>query len=108
MTWFLAHLLAWWTAVVLHTKRLAAWVGLRLIAWATPPEASAAVVVDPVETAVRSAFGQCGLPMEQFGPRFDLSRTGKLYEVLHYSGLTLGVDHELRTVGDVIAFYREP
>lgn len=85
-------------------RRFALWLGTRLVAWATPPEVKEP---DPVEDAVRAAFMQCGLPADQFGPAFDLSRTGKLYDVLHYAGLHLGVDHELRTVGDVIAFYKE-
>ncbi len=85
----------------LQLRRCALWWAAQLIAWATPPP-----IEDPIITAVRDACVACGLSREQFKLSFDLSRTGKIYEVIHYTGLTLGIDHELRTVGDVIAFYK--
>ncbi len=54
--------------------------------------------------AVKVAHVECGLSAEAFGPDFDLSRTGKLYEVLHHASIRLGIDHSLRTVGDLVHF----
>ncbi len=85
-------------------RRLALWLGTWLVTWATPPDPAA----DPIDDAVRAAFARCGLPTEQYGPGFDLARTGKLYEVLHYAGIYAKIDHELRTVGDVVRFFKTP
>lgn len=87
-----------------QTQRFALWLGAILVAWATPPPPTP--LTDPVEDAVRLAYIRVGLPTEQFGPTFDLAGTGKIYDVLHYAGLTLGADHGLRTVGDLVQFYK--
>ncbi len=85
-------------------RRFALWLGMRLVAYATPVDPT----VDPINEAVRESFVHCGLPREQYAPSFDLSRTGKLYEILHYASLRSGIDHELRTVGDVVKFFKVP
>ena len=94
---YLTAVREWWRGLVLR-------VGTWLVAWATPVDPA----VDPIDDAVRHAFARCGLPAEQYRPGFDLSRTGKLYEVLHYASVYANIDHELRTVGDVVRFFKTP
>jgi hypothetical protein len=57
-----------------------------------------------IAAAVLKGFVDVGLPLAEFGPEFDLVRTGKLYAVLHHTCHELGKDHGLRTVADLQAF----
>ena len=77
--------------------------------WRSKQAQATASVTSPqaIEDAVRAAFSGLGLPSEQFGPGFDLAATGKVYELLHHAATTLDKDHELRTVGDVVAWLNE-
>jgi hypothetical protein len=54
-----------------------------------------------VVEAVREAFTRCGLPAEEFSDDFNLTRTGKLHELLHHTGDLLGDGNQLHTIGDV-------
>lgn len=56
---------------------------------------------------VRLACRDVGLNHEDITTEFDLRATGKLYDVLHHASETLGKDHELRTVGDVVSWLTE-
>jgi hypothetical protein len=84
-----------------YIRRWLRWLGALLTAWGTPAQAPEDTTA--IEAAVCEAFVSVGLPREQFGPTFDLLRTGKMHEVIHHAGVTLGIDHGLRTVGDVVA-----
>lgn len=67
-----------------------------------PPKTS-----EKVEEAVRLAHEKVGLPSESFDPNFELAKTGKLYDVLHYASEYLEVNHRMRTSGDVSRFLSE-
>jgi hypothetical protein len=71
----------------------------------TPPPASPRI--DPIVIALQDAFAECGLPVHEFNQYFDLARTGKLNDVLHHASLKLGIEHPMRTVGDVAAYLRQ-
>lgn len=53
----------------------------------------------PVLGEVKAAFGDCGLPLDQFSPDFDLLHSGKLHEVLVHASRRLG--NPLVTVDDL-------
>ena len=56
-----------------------------------------------IKEAMRVACAECGLPVDVAeNPYFDLSKTGKLNDVLHHASHHLGVDHPLVTVADVM------
>jgi hypothetical protein len=95
-----------------YIKAWARWLGQLLLRWTDP------VVVDtpvPVNAqmlrnvfiaplhgdAVYEAYLACGLPADRYADTFDLSQTGKLYEILHRASQRVGVDHGIRTVGDI-------
>ena len=62
---------------------------------------------DKIVSAVHRAYAQVGLPLSYFTLDYDISNTGKTFEVLHHAAQSLGLDHELRTVGDIIAWLEE-
>jgi hypothetical protein len=57
-----------------------------------------------IEAAVHEAYDYIGLPAEAYAPDFDLQSqgAGKVQAVLYHAGVTLGIDHHLKTVGDII------
>jgi len=55
-----------------------------------------------VTAAVKEAFQIVGLNTEAFDYRYDLQATGKTQEILNHASQILGVDHGLRTVGDIV------
>lgn len=57
---------------------------------------------EKVEAAVHAAYTLCGQPEHLYAMSFDLSRTGKLFEVLHHAAIALDVDHHVNTVGDLV------
>lgn len=57
--------------------------------------------------AVRTAFLTVGLPAEQFGPEFNLMKSGKLAEVLIQSAELLDSDHQFETVRDVLELFEK-
>lgn len=81
-------------------RPLAHRLGQTLIRWGTPPPA------DPVEVAIHEAYLYVGLPDDAYTPSTNLVPTGKLYAILHHAALTLGIDHQLSTVDDLIAWLR--
>ena len=54
-------------------------------------------IEDEIATALRRAFLQAGVALEQFAP--DAALGGKRYEVLHHAAIALG--NPLRTVADI-------
>lgn len=64
-------------------------------------------VADPEREAVLDACAAVGLPMAQVNDDTDLIAAGKLVDVLHHAAAALGVEHGLRTVGDVVAFLKD-
>ena len=64
---------------------------------------AAAARESAAEAAVRQACGDVGLNRAAFCRGYDLSSTGKIYDVLHHASRALGIDHGVRSVGDVIA-----
>ncbi len=62
--------------------------------------------LDPVEDAVKQAFADVGLPLEQYGTTYDLVHAGKLTDVYHTAARKLNIDPELNTVGDVIKWLK--
>lgn len=107
------------------------WLGALLTAWGTPslsfgtdpngaavqqllqpspfdPDALRAVFApkpcddSAVVSAVCAAFTGEGLPIERFGPTFDLAQTGKIYDVLYHALRYSGALRHVRTVGDVV------
>lgn len=113
-------------SVVTHLRRLAHWLSVRLEQFAAPRLAVPLVPWSPmdeaqlerlrgvflapapdarraeVEAVVHAAYLRCGQPDHLWSMDYDLSRTGKLFEVLHYAAMTLDVDHRVRTVGDLV------
>lgn len=102
-----------------HLRRFSRWLGLRLVAWSEPRRTFKAAPYVPahpsvallfakpvtdtaVAAAVRAAYADRGLPIDQFTPDFDLANAGKLYEVLHAAAERLALDHRTRTVGDIM------
>ena len=57
---------------------------------------------EAAEAAVRAACFTCGLNPDEYGPAYDLLHTGKLMEVVHTAARSLGIDHNLRSVEDVV------
>lgn len=105
-----------------YVRQWLRWLGYVLVSWGTESVDIVPVAVLSDEdaeglrktfvaapssssTAVQAAFTHCGLPLEQFKHDFNLVPSGKIYEIIHYASETLNVDHRLRTVGDVIAFF---
>lgn len=60
--------------------------------------------VDPlrVASAVRHAYNVCGQSPDQWGLETDIRKTGKLFEILHYACIELGLDRQVQTVGDLV------
>lgn len=110
-------------------QQLSLWLGRVLVGWGTPSIAFSTVPFVPLspydaeflrsvfivppkstadaEEAVRKAQERVGLPSEVYDPDFDLSRTGKLYEVIHFASEILSIDHSLRTSRDVVRLLTE-
>lgn len=57
-----------------------------------------------VVEAVKRAFAPCGLNVDAFDMDFDVVKTGKLHQLLHYASQNLGIDHNLHTVRDIVHF----
>jgi hypothetical protein len=96
------------TALVLQWRRFCRWLGAILLAWGgDDPDAVPEDdwVIDPaIRRAVHRSFSVIGLPVAQFADDFDLEDAGEVQAVLHYAARFLGIDHGLRTVGDVVVF----
>lgn len=60
-----------------------------------------------VTDAIRDACKQSGLPMHQINDQFDLAKAGKLNDVIVHMSKSLGTQHPLRTVGDVVRLFEE-
>lgn len=76
-----------------------------VIAWLA--EAPPPIPPAEIRIAVLRACADEGLNIDRLSDDSDLVSTGKLYAVLHHAAIRLGKDHELRTVGDVIAWLAE-
>ena len=81
-------------------KSTARSLGVRLLAYSADPP-------PPSRVAVLDACALVGLNVDDCTEDYDLSRTGKLYEVLIHASRALGKDSELCTVADVIAWLDE-
>lgn len=89
-------------------RKLLLWLGRWLVARYEP----AKVIVLPVVTAeirqaVYESAADVGLHRESLNDSTDLTRTGKLYEVLYTAAHRLHRDCELRTVEDVMTWLAE-
>lgn len=79
---------------------------LLLLEWGHEPITVVEPEIDPaIEQAVRQSFVACGLSLSEFSPSFDITRTGKLHEVLYHTANVLHTTHSLHTVADVMAFF---
>jgi hypothetical protein len=56
--------------------------------------------IDPLD-AIKLAYEDVGLPMDEFSPEFDLARTGKLNDVLTRAAKHVGCKHPVRTIADL-------
>lgn len=57
--------------------------------------------IHPLEEAMRHAFGEAGLNIDDYDEDFDVAATGKLNEVMHYAAQRYGVSHPTKTVADI-------
>lgn len=57
-----------------------------------------------VDDVLRTAYTECGLAADSYGPNVDLLHSGKLHEVLIHSARKLG--NPLITIADVAALLK--
>lgn len=81
--------------VIRHSKKESA--ELRADAWWILEHIKPAE--DEVDTALRGAFTDCGLPQDSYSADFDIRHSGKLHEVLLHASARLG--NPLHTVADL-------
>lgn len=67
------------------------------------PPSKKSVTDESVASAVLEAYTYCGLPLDHYGPEFNLARTGKLQDVLLRAARAVDSDHQFETVQDVIS-----
>lgn len=66
-----------------------------------PPKVTSIEIMN----AVMSTCAKCGLPMDAVNAQFDLAKTGKLGDVILHASRSLGLDHPVRTVEDVVRLF---